>query len=62
MNFIIALAFAVFVFVIACEAKYGPKPAPPKRVTIPDVWATIASAQKTVDDSYRLIYGRAGRE
>lgn len=60
-GFLIALACGVLAFVLVSNAIFGPKK--PKRQksrkpTIDDVWVTIRSAQKTVDDSYDLIYGR----
>lgn len=52
--------FSVFVggifFIAACERKYAPPPKPGP--TIPDVWKSIEHAQKTLDDSLDLIYGK----
>lgn len=61
ITFLACVAFAFFVFCVVAERQYGPKPvkpAPPRKLTIADVRATIASAQKTLDDSLDLIYGR----
>lgn len=48
-------AVGVIAFFAAAEVLWGPKPVKPKPVTMADVWATIASAQKTVDESLALI-------
>lgn len=61
MGFLVALVIGVIVFWLVADAVYKPKkpkPLKPQPVTTDDVWATIRSAQKTVDDSYDLIYGR----
>lgn len=60
--FLVAVAIGFLVFTLMCERQYGPKVQSPKAVTYAEVWATLASAQRTVDDSLRLIYGRAWRE
>lgn len=58
--FLLALAFAFFLFAMACEAQYGKpklKPQPPP-VTIESVWETLEKAQRTVDVSLDLVQGR----
>lgn len=51
------LAVGVIAFFATAEALYGPRPVKPKPVTMADVWASIASAQKTVDDSLDMVRG-----
>ncbi|WP_204081378.1 hypothetical protein [Mycobacterium riyadhense] len=60
--FLVALVVGVIAFSLTANAFYKPKPPKPRAVTIGDVWASIARAQATVDDGYRLIYGKSGRE
>lgn len=62
-GFLIAFACGVLAFALISNANYGPKKPKrqkPRKPTIEDVWSTIRSAQKTVEDSYDLIYGRPG--
>jgi hypothetical protein len=59
-GFVVALAVGVIAFWLTADAIYKPRPAkpvPPKPVTISDVWASIASAQRTLDESRKMIYG-----
>lgn len=67
-GFILAVALGIIAFTLTWNAIHKPhryrprnKPWRPKRrptPTIEDVWATIHSAQYTVDHSYDVIYGR----
>lgn len=49
---ILIVVLATVIWVI-----YRPKSPKPKPVTIEDVRATIASAQRSLDEGYELIYG-----
>lgn len=57
--FVASVALGLVVFVIVADAIYEPRPKP---VVVDDAWSAIAKAQKALDDGYRLIYGRSGRE
>lgn len=51
--FLVAVACGVVAFSLTFDALHPrPKPPPP---TIPDVWETLAKAQRTVDYSLRLV-------
>jgi hypothetical protein len=54
MAFTAAIAFGLVAFWLVADAIHKPRPPKP---TIPDVWATIKSAQNTLDEGYALIYG-----
>lgn len=57
IGFMFALAIGVWVFSVTFNATHKPKKPKPPPTNIPGVWASIDRAQRTLDDSYRVIYG-----